>query len=104
MVLEHSRQRRHVVLERRNRLIDNTDERRIVGRKEGDTDGFLKELSSSLVCPIRRWDLNSPQKVESEGSVRSVECGGDVARRDQYAVDLVDEYGTPLCRVDNSDV
>ena len=58
MVLEHSRQRRHVVLERRDRLINQPDESRIVGREKGDTDGVLEELGGSFVCTIRRWNLN----------------------------------------------
>ena len=57
MVLKYSRQRRHVVLERRDRLINQPDESRIVRRKKGDADGFLEELGGSFVCTIRRWNL-----------------------------------------------
>ena len=61
MVLEHSRQRRHVILERRDSLVDQADESRIVGREKGDTDGILEELCGGFVCTIRRWDLNRIQ-------------------------------------------
>jgi hypothetical protein len=63
MVLEHSCQRRHVVLERRDRLIDHTQagESRIVGHEKGNTDGILEELGCSFICAICRWDLNSLQ-------------------------------------------
>ena len=101
MVLEHYSQRRHVVSESSDRLINHPDESGIVGHKEGDTDGLLEESGRSLVCTIRRWDLNRLQYVESKGCVRGIECGSDVARRDQYAVNLVDEYGAPLRRVNN---
>ena len=104
MVLEHSRQRRHVVLESRDGLIDHTGESGIVGCEKGDTDSFLQELCCSFVGTIRRWDLNRLQQVENNGSVRGIERGGDVTGRDQYAVDLINENGAPLRRVDNSDI
>ena len=104
MVLEQSRQRRHVVLERRDRLINHRGESRIVGRKKGDTDGVLEELGGSFVCTILRWNLNRLQQVESNGGVRGIKSGSDVTGRDQYTVNLVDEYGAPLLRVDNSDI
>lgn len=103
MILEHSCQRRHVALESNDRLINRLDSR-IVRREKRDTIGFLEELGRSYVCTICRWDLNSSQKVEKTSGVRSVECGRDVTRRDQYAVDLVDENRAPDCRVDNSDI
>jgi hypothetical protein len=58
MVLQHSRQRRHVVLESSDRLINHPDESQIVGHEKGDTNGVLEELGSRFVCTIRRWKLN----------------------------------------------
>ena len=104
MVLKHSRQRRHVILKRGDGLIDQPNKSGIIGCEKGDTNGILKELGGSFVCTIGGRNLDGVQQVVSNRGVRGVECGGDVTRRDQHAVDLVDEYGTPLRRVDNSNI